>query len=488
MDQEAFRQLVSTSSAVAGSSRSRAFGKAHKRHPASSTASSSSSTKPSDLKPRKLKPNGHSDGTSSTYFDRASARRSGAPDSEFSDIEALHRDFEERIAAAETEEERQRLRDQISSVGGDAKYSVLVKGLDWALLAQNKARLERESGTAGGGGEGEEGDLESAFQEGRADRDTGKRSRDDIVEAIKRRREEKSAVTVSPSTSGFRPIGFKPVGGADKAEADGAEYKWVNGKRMRKKKKIGSVAEQSTLKTDQSMKPMDAVKSDLIGQKAQETAPSLDVAKVSVKHPSIADNDPPVQAKQHNTLPVSESEAATHNIAASSHTTSENPATSLNPTPPAHRPLQQANDDDDDDDDEDIFADVGGWDGIPEAKEDDDEERISEEGAFQPAPVTPPPTTAVRSPTPPPPLAAAPPSPQAPISTPSTENDHAILDTAAETEPSSEPHPLSVPASMPATASSTEPLAAHEPKPNPKKSKWDDDLDDGKKKKKKKHR
>ncbi len=159
MDQEAFRNLISSSSAVAGPSSStsnRSFGKAPRRNPAPT-----STTKPSDLKPRKLK-------SDSSYIDRASARRSGRTDSEFTDIEALHNDFETRIAAAETEEERQKLREQISSVGGDAKHSVLVKGLDWALLAQNRARIERENGAVEG-----EGELEQAYQVGR----TGGRGR-----------------------------------------------------------------------------------------------------------------------------------------------------------------------------------------------------------------------------------------------------------------------------------------------------------------------
>ncbi|CDS00169.1 hypothetical protein [Sporisorium scitamineum] len=325
MDQEAFRQLVSTSSAVAGPSSNRAFGKAHKRHPAASSTTSST-TKPSDLKPHKIKPNPHKSSDGSSYIDRASARRSGIANSEFSDIEALHRDFEERIAAAETEEERQRLCDQISSVGGDAKYSVLVKGLDWALLAQNKARIERESGA--GNGEGEEGDLESAFQEGRAEKD-GKRSREDIVEAIRRRREAKSAAT-NPA-SGFRPIGFKPIGGAEKPEEDSAEYKWVNGKRMRKKKNNNSAVEQSTPKDIRSDQAVEAVKSDPIGQKAEDTTPTLDAADTLTEPSPQEDRQPTLLTP---TEPKTTSETHPSSLPATTPPTqAPTPSSSLDPKP-----------------------------------------------------------------------------------------------------------------------------------------------------------
>ncbi|CDU22725.1 uncharacterized protein SPSC_01355 [Sporisorium scitamineum] len=476
MDQEAFRQLVSTSSAVAGPSSNRAFGKAHKRHPAASSTTSST-TKPSDLKPHKIKPNPHKSSDGSSYIDRASARRSGIANSEFSDIEALHRDFEERIAAAETEEERQRLCDQISSVGGDAKYSVLVKGLDWALLAQNKARIERESGA--GNGEGEEGDLESAFQEGRAEKD-GKRSREDIVEAIRRRREAKSAAT-NPA-SGFRPIGFKPIGGAEKPEEDSAEYKWVNGKRMRKKKNNNSAVEQSTPKDIRSDQAVEAVKSDPIGQKAEDTTPTLDAADVNVMQSTLPTEKerPSGEIEQGDEAPVSRTETAPQPLISSDHTTINDLPTKS--TQPAPAPAPQ--EDDDDDDDEDIFVDVGGCDGIPDTKEDEDSP--SEQDAIQPASVTPPIAARSPNPPPPPPPPAAAPSPPQTLTEPSPQEDRQpTLLTPTEPKTTSETHPSSLPATTPPTQAPT-PSSSLDPKPKSKKSKWDDDLDDAKKKKKKK--
>ncbi|SJX62895.1 uncharacterized protein SRS1_13722 [Sporisorium reilianum f. sp. reilianum] len=444
MDQDAFRQLVSSSSAV-GAPSTRAFGKAHKRHPAPSTATSS--TKPSDLKPRKLHPTAPN--SSSSYIDRASARRSGQPDTEFSDIEALHRDFEQRIAAAETDEERRTLREQISSVGGDAKHSVLVKGLDWALLAQNKARIERESGASG---EGEEGELESAFQQGRADKDAGgKRSREDIVEAIKRRREAKSTAAAAGTAGGFRPIGFKPIGGADKADKDAAEYKWVNGKRMRRKKKGSLVAEQSTASDGHRDQAVAADKGDSTLPNAEQAAPSLGAAHATNKKSASPSRDSPLQEQQ-GPQSVAQPETATQTILSSEQ---------HRPPPPAPAPAE-----DDDDDDEDIFADVGGWDGIPDANDDDAE---SDADTVHPAPVTPPPAAA-RSPTPPPP---PPPRPAAP-SPPHALTDTPPLPTTLNTPP--EPHsPTDAPT----------PPSAPDPNPKPKRSKWADDLDDAKKKKKK---
>ncbi|CBQ73058.1 conserved hypothetical protein [Sporisorium reilianum SRZ2] len=405
MDQDAFRQLVSSSSAV-GAPSTRAFGKAHKRHPAPSTASSS--TKPSDLKPRKLHPTAPN--SSSSYIDRASARRSGQPDTEFRDIEALHRDFEQRIAAAETDEERRTLRAQISSVGGDAKHSVLVKGLDWALLAQNKARIERESGASG---EGEEGELESAFQQGRADKDAGgKRSREDIVEAIKRRREAKSTAEAAGTAGGFRPIGFKPIGGADKADEDAAEYKWVNGKRMRRKKKGSLVAEQSTASDGHRDQAVAADKGDSTLPNAEQTVPSLGAAHATNKKSASPSRDSPLQEQQ-GPQSVAQPETATQTILSSEQ---------HRPPPPAPAPAE----DDDDDDDEDIFADVGGWDGIPDANDDDAE---SDADTVHPAPVTPPPVAA-RSPTPPPPPPPRPAAPSPP---------HALTDTPLSQQPSTRP-------------------------------------------------
>nr|ODN88596.1 hypothetical protein L203_02604 [Cryptococcus depauperatus CBS 7841] len=80
----------------------------------------------------------------SQYKDRAVMRRQGAQD-EYKSVEKLLEDFEARKANATTEElvdiEKQR-----AYLGGDAEHSVLVKGLDYALLAARKAELAKEEG------------------------------------------------------------------------------------------------------------------------------------------------------------------------------------------------------------------------------------------------------------------------------------------------------------------------------------------------------
>ncbi|SPO25419.1 uncharacterized protein UTRI_03164_B [Ustilago trichophora] len=385
MDQDAFRALVSTSTPVSGPSSSsnsnRSFGKAHKRSNPAST-----STKPSDLQPAARKPKSNSD-----YVDRAAARRSGKHNSEFRDVEALHADFEERIAAAETEEERQMLRDQISSVGGDAKYSVLVKGLDWALLAQNKAKISRENGD-GDGADGEEGDLESAYQESKVgssgdggaegNATAGKRSKEDIMEAIKRRREGKASNSSSAgpdqaAKSGFRPIGFRPIGGL--AEEDTAEYKWVNGKRMRRKKKHVAPVEDIEARPTEQIQAAREQGDPSNGQASSKTATPTDEAKSRLekeKSPlsptkqgesaSVAKPNPQPEKLSHPTSIVDEVKEARPAVVAS--------PPRANPSPPAPAPAG-----DSEEEEEDIFADVGGWDGIPDTKDAEDEDGQEQE-------------------------------------------------------------------------------------------------------------
>ncbi|KAJ9479118.1 RED_N domain-containing protein [Pseudozyma hubeiensis] len=483
MDQEAFRQLVSSSSTISPSaSSSRSFGKTPKRAPTSTTtnaSSSTSSTKSSDLKPRKL---------SSNYIDRASARRSGHTSSEFNDIESLHRDFEERIAAAETEQERQTLREQISSVGGDARYSVLVKGLDWALLAQNRARIEKEKD----GGEGAEGELEEAYQEGRAEQSEGKRSREQIVEAIKRRREGKSKAEGKEDAAEkkFRPIGFKPIGVAgESTEQETAEYKWVNGKRMRKKRRAEVGAESSVTKDENEARELKARGHNIRTQGTVKTKPPPNVAsgKAEPSRTTVPAQDIPAKAEKGHSDPPTR----LVNTASFESTEDRDASTepSIAPEPkniPAAAP-HHPDEDDEDDDDDDIFADVGGWDGIPSPNDDDTEEL---QNNIEPAlaPISP----ADRAPSPPAgPAAAAPPeSTSSPIDTtaPAPSSSRPQAPVAPMPEPAFELHPPQQISPTVPDPPSHAPISAPsaEPPKLKKKSKWDDDDDISTKKKKKK--
>lgn len=507
MDQEAFRKLVSTSSSIAApSTSSRSFGKAHRRNP---PTSSSSTTKPTHLKPHKLKSKSREDG----YVDRAAARRSGTLAAEFEEVESLHHDFEARIAAAETEEDRQKLRDQISSVGGDAKYSVLVKGLDWGLLAQNKARLESEGGGGGGNGEGEgeaEGDLESAYQEAKGEKKedgAGKRSREEIVEAIRRRREGKTSATSGTegegSKNGFRPIGFKPIGVAtDKKQEEDAEYKWVNGKRMRKKKKPTSSAEEQA-RSQTLEEPSANASSDIQPAPAPATAPrkseqtedrtpsaasTTTTSRAEVEKPSITRDAIPPQSQP--------SPPTTRTATAQTQDQVKQPSSAQPPSG-------------DDSEDEDIFADVGGWSGIPDTKDEAEAPDSDEEEGRLASP--PPAAGSIASASEHASVDSAKEEDEIPIvpqREPSTPPEVAAVDDARQVSPvaervveASEPN---LPEVTESAVAGTEPLPIAPPqleqhiqvvtaedtsKSKPKKSKWDD-LDgekDRKKKKKSKH-
>ena len=62
-------------------------------------------------------------------------------------VEQLLEDFEKRKAdAVDRGEDVAKVEETRKYLGGDATHSVLVKGLDFALLAARKAELERQSG------------------------------------------------------------------------------------------------------------------------------------------------------------------------------------------------------------------------------------------------------------------------------------------------------------------------------------------------------
>lgn len=75
------------------------------------------------------------------YKDRAALRRSGVDD-EYKEVETLLTTWEEQARAAGADDEE--IEKQRAYLGGDATHSILVKGLDRALLAARKAELARE--------------------------------------------------------------------------------------------------------------------------------------------------------------------------------------------------------------------------------------------------------------------------------------------------------------------------------------------------------
>ena len=129
-------------------------------------------------------------------------------------------------------------------LGGDSEHTVLVKGLDFALLEQNKARLAEASV--------DDDTLEQAFVEGSSNVPK-KRTREDIVKELKNKRLKGDSSAPAPvadapiddvkKTGKFKPIGFKPIGAPE-----GKKLKKVKDG-VKKKKKNASVTEGES-KTD----------------------------------------------------------------------------------------------------------------------------------------------------------------------------------------------------------------------------------------------
>lgn len=280
-----------------------------------------------------------------------------------------------------------------------ARQDVPLNGLDFTLLAENKAKLAQD-----------DADLEQAFEQSRHEASPGP-ERSQAVDALDPRGQQ-TAVGLG---KGFRPIGSKP-----ETVTDEGEYKWVNGKRMRKKKKPAA------------------------GE------PPLPPPRAPAK-PQAEARQPSAKTSTHKSLrtqPVKTPEAVSQ-------------AQTREPEPPMRVTPPQAEASDDDEDD-DIFAGVGGWAGLPDADEDDGEDKLPTEEVVDAAP---------------PALTEQSPTIEAEASTPPA---------SAPDAPISAAEPLPAPPTEPALP---EPIA---PPPPPKKagrSKWEDSDDEAqfdKKRKKKK--
>jgi IK cytokine len=131
-------------------------------------------------------------------------------------------------------------------LGGDSDHSILVKGLDFALLEQNKARFASTSSKQ------DDDALEEVFAQTASTSSVPalkKRSRADIIKELKEKRasegelgqsNEEQTAEKRVDTSKFRPIGFKPIGASTekvkkKKGKEGSEPK-------KKKRKVESSA------------------------------------------------------------------------------------------------------------------------------------------------------------------------------------------------------------------------------------------------------
>lgn len=136
-------------------------------------------------------------------------------------------------------------------LGGDSDHSILVKGLDHALLEQNRARAANST---------EDDDmLEQTFQSTSIESNKPKkRTREDLIRELKEKRahggsggeravplgataeEEARLLEVAKKQGKFKPIGFKPIGGAseEKGKKKKTKGEGKDGERKKKKRKV----------------------------------------------------------------------------------------------------------------------------------------------------------------------------------------------------------------------------------------------------------
>lgn len=134
-------------------------------------------------------------------------------------------------------------------MGGDSEHSVLVKGLDFALLEQNKVKAAAISAVE------DDDALEKAFlgvDDGGTSTDAieltsqpKKKSRQDLIRELKEKRgqdkpaESKAAdagIEEAKKAGKFKPIGFKPIGGDPEGKKRKKEKE--GGEKRKKKRKV----------------------------------------------------------------------------------------------------------------------------------------------------------------------------------------------------------------------------------------------------------
>ncbi|KAI9458107.1 RED-like protein N-terminal region-domain-containing protein [Russula earlei] len=213
MNQDAFRGLLQTERSVSSrpsyTSRGSSLRRGAKPGPSKTCWNSKAiSASGPAFKPRNVKK------ASETYRDRAEERRSGK-EGDYAQVEAVLEEFEKRNA---DNEDRAAVDAQRRYLGGDSDHSILVKGLDFALLEQNKARLTSASSKQ------DDEALEEVFAQTASTSSAPtlkKRSRAEIIKELKGRRANEGELEKSnegaildkhPDSSKFRPIGFKPIG------------------------------------------------------------------------------------------------------------------------------------------------------------------------------------------------------------------------------------------------------------------------------------
>ncbi|KAG9125893.1 hypothetical protein FRC07_005751 [Ceratobasidium sp. 392] len=233
MDQDSFRSLLNSSAASASN-----IGKSKAYNRGSLLASGPPQIKKSESSESTFKPRKVKKLADSKYRDRASERRGGI--NEYAEVEGILQEFEKRTVG----EDKDVVEEQRKYLGGDAAHTVLVKGLDFALLEQNRARDEAR--------EDLDDDLESAFLGNPTTSDkppiseppangTKKRTRAELLAELQRSRAENSDSVEQPAKAPTREEElaalerakqagkFKPIGASTFAPVE---------KKKKKKKKV----------------------------------------------------------------------------------------------------------------------------------------------------------------------------------------------------------------------------------------------------------
>ncbi|KDR80701.1 hypothetical protein GALMADRAFT_241103 [Galerina marginata CBS 339.88] len=145
-------------------------------------------------------------------------------------------------------------------LGGDSEHSILVKGLDFALLEQNKARSTLTNDDVDAL---DQAYLESSQHESAAGK---KRTREDLIKELKEQRAGKSEQP-TPAPKGaeeetkqkgkFKPIGFKPIGQSSdtKKKSKSNKSDGTEGEKKKKRKADGGDVTGKTKTTSTSMPP-----------------------------------------------------------------------------------------------------------------------------------------------------------------------------------------------------------------------------------------
>ncbi|KAI0630551.1 RED-like protein N-terminal region-domain-containing protein [Trametes polyzona] len=296
MDQESFRKLLQTPkpSSPAGTSSS-----AHVRGSLLAAATGAGKGKKAKVvdasqpafKPRQVKKGAKGE----SYRDRAEERRLGTAN-DYAQVEALADEFERRNAE---NEDREAVEEQRKYLGGDSEHTVLVKGLDFALLEQARARAAAEAAAT------EDVSLEQAYLESAA-QPAKKRTREEILRELKSKRgagggagavaetAADKALEEAKKAGKFKPIGFKPIGGA--AEK-GEKVK------RKKKAKAGEQEENAERKKKRKVAPSTASE-----QQANEQAPHTTSSSAATSAPQNAEAGPSTTTSTAKSQPEPEPE------------------------------------------------------------------------------------------------------------------------------------------------------------------------------------